>query len=187
MSLRWRNVRGENGYRVSDDGRIKSFVNNRHGVGGEPHILKPDINKQGYETVCLGRGNRKLVHRLVAEAFIPNPNNLPIVRHMDDNPRNNRVENLAWGTQVDNMQDCVKHGRLVGDTRKAVESTKIPVRAISLDGTYEEEFPSMKEAARTLGVWPQHVTSVIQGKIKQTGGYRFELIELERGEYDANH
>lgn len=182
--MRWRNVRENKGYRVSDKGVVKSFINNKHGVGKEAHVLKPVVNCHGYETVCLGRGNRRLVHRLVAEAFIPNPNNLPLVRHLDDNPRNNRVENLAWGTQTDNMQDCVRHGRLVGNTRAAVESTRIPIRAISLDGKYSEDFSSMNDAARKLDVWPQHISNVIKGRIKQTGGYYFELIEKGGDLYD---
>ena len=177
--MRWRNVKDFDGYRVSDTGVVKSRVNNRHGLGETYHVLKPVLNKNGYETVCLGRGNRRLVHRLVAEAFIPNPNNLPLVRHMDDDPLNNRVENLAWGTQTDNMQDCVRHGRLVGDTRAAIEACKKKVIAISKDGSFRKQYESRNEAARELGVWPQHITRVIKGEISQTGGYIFEPVDKE--------
>ena len=177
MKKKWRDVTGFDGYQISDNGEVRSFINNRHGVGAKSRILKPTSNKHGYDTVCLGRGNRKLVHRLVAEAYIPNPDGLPLVRHLDDNPKNNNYSNLAWGTQADNMQDCVRHGRLVGDTRAAVESRKKEVVATSIDGTHTMIFESLQEAARSLGVWSQHICSVIQGKIRQTGGWVFRYTE----------
>lgn len=173
MRKKWKEVVGFEGYQVSDTGEVRSFINNRHGVGTKSHILKPTPNKHGYDTVCLGRGNRKLVHRLVADAYVPNPDGLPLVRHLDDNPKNNSCGNLAWGTQTDNMQDCVKHGRLVGDTRAAIASRKKEVIATSLDGSCSMIFESVQGAARVLDVWPQHICSVIQGKIRQTGGWTF--------------
>ena len=88
----WKDTPGYEGYQVSNKGRVRSFLNNRHGVCDNFHILHPTCNKQGYPTVCLRRNNRKLVSRLVAEAFIPNPSGLPLVRHMDDTPSNNNAE-----------------------------------------------------------------------------------------------
>ena len=178
MRKKWKDIDEYDGYQVSDHGDVRSYINNRHGPNrnAKPHLLTQIKNKKGYPTVQLGRGNRKLVNRLVAKAFIPNPNNIPIVRHLDDNPSNNHVSNLAWGTQVDNMQDCIKHGRLVGDTRRAIEATKKPVRATSLDGKYSRNFSSMNEAARELDLWPQHVSRVAKGELKQTGGYKFNYL-----------
>lgn len=175
----WRDIDEFRGYQVSNYGNVRSYINNRHGICGEWHTLKPQPNHNGYLTVCLGRGNRRLVSRLVAIAFIPNPDNLPLVRHLDDNPLNNHVDNLAWGTQTDNMQDCVKHGRLVGDTRAAIESTKKKIIATPLNGGHPVVFSSMAEAARSLGVWPQHVSNVIYGRIRQTGGWTFKLLNEE--------
>lgn len=180
--MEWRNIDEKEGYQVSDMGDVRSFINNRHGIGKESHLLKPQPNKHGYLTVCLGRGNRRLVSKLVAKAFIPNPDNLPLVRHMDDNPKNNQVDNLRWGTQKDNMQDCVRHNRLVGNTRAAIESRKRSVVAISRDGNTHITFDSIHDAARKLGLWPQHVHSVLQGKISQTGGWRF--IDTEESVYE---
>ncbi len=173
----WKDVSNHEGYQVSNRGEVRSFMNNRHGPCDKSHLLKQTCNKHGYPTVCLGSGNRKLVSRLVAEAFIPNPDNLPLVRHMDDNPKNNHVSNLKWGTQKDNMQDCVRHGRLVGDTRAAIESKKQKVIAISkLDGT-RLEFNSLNDAARNLNLWVQHISSVLKGRISQTGGWKFIYAE----------
>lgn len=175
----WRDVAEKAGYQVSNTGEARSFINNRHGIGNKPHMLKQQPNKKGYPTVCLGRGNRRLVSRLVASAFIPNPNNYPMVLHGDDNPMNNHVENLRWGTQKHNMEDCVNHGRLVGDTRAAIEAKKRPIRAYYKNGGFVGEFESFNEAARQLDLWPQHISSVLKGKISQTGGYRFEYIDKE--------
>lgn len=174
---KWKDIDGFPGYQVSNTGKVRSYINNRHGVGTESHEIKPSITKNGRASVQLGRGNRKSVHRLVADAYIPNPNNYPIVRHLDDNPRNNHEDNLAWGTQKDNMQDCVRHGRLVGDTRAAIESKKKRVIAYSKDGKTSMEFNSIQEAARVLNVWPQHICSVLQGKISQTGGWIFDYVK----------
>ena len=166
----WRNIDEKEGYQVSNTGNVRSYVNNRHGLCEEPHMLKQQPNKHGYPTVCLGRNNRRLVSRLVAQAFIPNPDNLPLVRHMDDNPKNNHVDNLQWGTQKNNMEDCVNHGRLVGNIYPAIESKKRPVIAISIDRQECIHFNSQADAARELGLWPQHISNVLKGRISQTGG-----------------
>lgn len=170
----WRDIDGYRGYQVSNFGRVRSFANNRHGLCEEHHMLNPVKGKNGRYTVCLGRGNRYLVSRLVATAFIPNPSNLPIVRHMDDDPLNNHVSNLAWGTQMDNMQDCVKHGRLVGNTVPATEAKKKKIIGKTVDGTKTLTFSSVNEAARSLKLWPQHISSVALGKLSQTGGWTFD-------------
>ena len=173
----WKDIK--EGYQISDKGNVRSRINNRHGIGETYHELSPCLNRQGYEIVHLGRGDRRSIHRLVAEAFIPNPDNLPLVRHLDDDPRNNTVENLAWGTQTDNMQDCVKHGRLVGNTHPAIESRKKRIIATSLDRDQTIEFDSCNEAARKLDLWPQHVSRVANGELRQTGGWTFKFASKE--------
>lgn len=175
----WRDVSEKAGYQVSNTGEARSFINNRHGIGDKPHILKQQLNKKGYPTVCLGRGNRRLVSRLVASAFIPNPNKYPMVLHEDDNPLNNNVKNLRWGTQKHNMEDCVRRGRLVGNTQPAIDAKKRPVIAYRKDGGYVGKFESANEAARQLDLWPQHISNVLKGRLSQTGGYRFEYANME--------
>lgn len=181
---KWKDIEGFPGYQVSDTGKVRSFINNRHGVGDKSHELKPVYNRNGYPTVVLGRGNRRLVSRLVATAHIPNPDNLPLVRHLDDNPSNNHATNLAWGTQTDNMQDCVRRSRLAGDTRAAIESRKTPVIATPKNGGQSVRFESVSDAARSLGVWPQHICGVIQGRISQTGGHVFRYAEKEESRHE---
>lgn len=170
----WRDIAGHDGYQVSNSGKVRSRINNRHGMGEEYHELHPYVNRLGYSSVQLGRGKRRSVHRLVATAFLPNVENKPIVRHLDDDPSNNSSTNLAWGTQTDNMQDCVRHGRLAGDTGYAINAKKMRIIGTSLSTGRIEEFESISEAARQLDLWPQHISSVLKGRIRQTGGWIFE-------------
>lgn len=119
--IEWSPVKGLDGvYEVSSDGRVRSLprlVNHsrsgqvlRKGVE-----LKPGFNPNGYLIVNLNNNGfvrMGLVHRLVAEAFLPEPTpEQRLVRHLNDNRLDNRVENLAWGTDKDNAQDAISNGR----------------------------------------------------------------------------
>ena len=97
------------GYYVTVDGKVYSRKNNRHGYLKDYHLLKTKYTKHdGRPYVTLRNpklGIRRLakVHRLVALAYIPNPENKPCVCHKDNNPLNNHVDNLYWSTQAENM------------------------------------------------------------------------------------
>ena len=98
------------GYHISNVGKIYSRVN------GYWRELTPCINREGYLRIKLN-GKQYSIHRLVAEAYIPNPNNLPIVMQLDDNPVNNIVSNLKWGTPKENRYLAIvncKLPRLIG-------------------------------------------------------------------------
>lgn len=118
-SEEWRPVVGYEGlYEVSNKGRVRSLdriVDRKNGTARWPgRTLKPQLGSKGHYGVNLWRGKRsktEFIHRLVAVAFIPNPDNLPLVRHFDDVKENNSVENLAWGTWSDNAQDAIRNGR----------------------------------------------------------------------------
>lgn len=112
----WKDIKGYEGlYQVSNLGRVKrlNYWNGFEYKNGEK-ILKPTNQKNtpGYYRskvkLCNGKDKRDFkVHRLVATAFIPNPNNYPIINHIDGNPLNNRVDNLEWCTQKHNMQEAI--------------------------------------------------------------------------------
>lgn len=103
----WCEIPGYDGdYFASDKGRILSLCRN------EPRILKPficsnDGNRTGYYYVEI-RGQKQRVHRLVALAFLENPEDKPVVHHIDGNPLNNTLENLAYATYAENAQDYQK-------------------------------------------------------------------------------
>lgn len=113
----WRDIKGYAGrYQVSNLGRVRSLMTHfsSHGVKHEIHkttIFKPGYcgRNGGYECVGLtkdGKRNRHRIHRLVAEAFIPNPNNLPMIDHINRNKSDNRVENLRWCDGLTNRRNC---------------------------------------------------------------------------------
>lgn len=90
------------GYTITDDGKVISYKFK------EPRIMKTWLQKSGYENIKLCKENHTyhfLIHRLVAEAFIPNPNNLPEVNHKNKIRNDNRVENLEWCSRKENLYD----------------------------------------------------------------------------------
>lgn len=114
MNETWRPIPGFPHYLASDHGRIRSVDRPYH----PGRVLKQHSvtwgSESGYRQVVLREnyaGHTMKVHRLVALAFLPNPDSKPMVRHLDGNPENNHVENLAWGDHVENMADMVGHGR----------------------------------------------------------------------------
>lgn len=173
----WKEIEGYPDYQVSDDGRVKSFKN------GKERILKGCNNGDGHLRINLlynGKQKSKLVHRLMAEAFIPNPDNLPFVRHLNDIPDDNRLENLAWGTPKDNTNDSIKNGSHVCCDEeymnklrlKDAERTRKPV--IAIKENLRIHFNSMQEAAEKLNLDVSHISSCVKGTRKSTGGYKFE-------------
>ena len=108
MKEEWRPIKGYEGlYKVSNMGRVKSLYY------GKERILKTRNGLHGYKHVILSKQATKKtsrVHRLVAEAFIPNPMNLPVVNHLDGNKHNNCVFNLEWCTVKENTNHAIKTG-----------------------------------------------------------------------------
>jgi hypothetical protein len=111
----WKDIEGLEGvYQISTLGRVRRLAGkNARGRKFSEKIRKASINNTGYEQMSiLYRGTviKALLHRMVATAFLPNPNNFPVVNHLDTNPRNNRVENLEWCTQSHNALHSVHCG-----------------------------------------------------------------------------
>lgn len=135
----WKDILGYEGYyRVSTNGRIKSrmrlrLLRNAHRNSYYIQVLRDQIrgqyiNKAGYPVVVLSNGNRTNpipVHRLVAGAFIENPENKPCVNHINSMRNDNHVSNLEWCTQKENMQHAAKSGRLCHKLTRRKKENKI--------------------------------------------------------------
>lgn len=168
----WRPIEGTNGkLEVSNMGRIKS--NMRDG-----RILKTCPDKKGYLRLRVTLDRQKLsfkVHRLVATAFVNNPDHLPQVNHIDGDKCNNRADNLEWVSNKDNAHHAIQSGlwaNVFEGSRKENERRKTPVIAIDVLSGNRIRFDSVSDAERTLGT--KHITDVIKGKRFQAKGYRFE-------------
>ena len=172
----WKDIEGYEGlYQVSSMGRVVSL---------HPHssksIRKKVIsytNVHGYQRVDLHkkgeRRGRFLVHRLVALAFIPNPENKPEINHKDGNKGNNSFLNLEWCTRKENMVHATKYG--ANSTTKAVEKNKIPVSQYDTLGNFIMTYSSCKDAQNMTGA--TNISSCLSGKRKTSGGYIWRHAE----------
>ena len=175
MKEEWRAIKGyENLYEVSNLGRVRSlerYVKSKTGTRiVKERILKPVNVGSGYLGVGLykeGKVRIIYVHRLVAQAFIPNPNNLPEVNHKDENKTNNRVENLEWCTREYNMS----HG-----TRSERAGKAHCKRIICLE--LQRVFNSIGAVAEYLDCTRSNVGNCIKNENKCMG-YTLKFIEIE--------
>lgn len=125
MNEEWRDIKGYEGlYQVSNLGRVKSL---RYKRGEQEKILDGWISKEGYRKVSFYKDNKRkdyLVHRLVAESFIPNPNNKPFIDHIDTNRTNNKIDNLRWATQKENCNNVISKKNYVDSSKQLYISGK---------------------------------------------------------------
>ena len=168
----WKDVVGYEGlYQVSNMGRVKSFCQSTKFHKQKEFILKPSLINTGYEVVTLySKEKRKKfqIHRLVATAFIPNPNNLPCVNHKDENKENNSVENLEWCDYVYNSN----YGTGIERSKEKRLGNKFVV--INLDTG--EVYQTPKDASRATGIHNDSISKVCKGKSKTAGGYRWRYL-----------
>lgn len=174
---RWAHINGFPGYFVSDKGRVWSEKS-------QQFMTPKPMDRQGHLGFCLradGEAHYCYLHRLVAEAFIPNPDNLPIVRHIYDNPNRNEAGDLLWGTQKDNLNDAVRNGRAYSftpeDREKSYAKSRTAVVATELTTCGRRDFRGQSDAAKELGIPQGNIWKVLTGERRQAGGYHFEYAE----------
>lgn len=175
---KWKFVPGYEGlYMVSNFGRVKSvdrYV--EHPVIGKQFvkgkILSLHCSKNGYLQAHLSKDGRNCyycVHRLVALAFIPNPDNLPQVNHINEDKTDNRVENLEWCTNKENCNHGTRNQRMKSTLSKKVNQ-------YTLDGELVKTWDSVSEAAKTLNCCVGHITRCCHGKLKKYHKFRWEYV-----------
>lgn len=179
----WKPIKGYEGlYSVSNMGRVKSLAGKQRGSGkgtpiyqSEDIDVKPCMLRTGYLGFNLcqdGEKKHALLHRIVATAFVPNPDNLPQVNHKDGNKRNNRADNLEWVTAKQN----VRHAFDTGIHLPTIHKEQCKVLQVTDREGNTQTFPSMAEAARHLGVTRQSITNCIRRGVSNRKGYKFQLI-----------
>lgn len=177
-SVIWKPVRGyEDRYMVSNDGRVKSldiYVNSGVGKRLSKGRIKPQRkNNRGYVCVGLCKDNythTHLVHRLVAEAFIPNTDNKPQVNHIDGDLNNNRADNLEWVTDNENKA----HSSIaVGGTQRPKKAVVVTKKTTGKKLYYS----GLREAERALELDHGSVMKVLRGEQYSHRGYMISYAE----------
>jgi 16S rRNA A1518/A1519 N6-dimethyltransferase RsmA/KsgA/DIM1 with predicted DNA glycosylase/AP lyase activity len=173
----WKDIKGYEGlYQVSNEGQVKTLSRkalrryNSYRTLTE-RILKPQNDVYLHVTLYKeGRGKVKAIHKLVAEAFIPNPNKYPQVNHKDENKHNNSVDNLEWCSRLYNANYGTSRKRISNKLNKSVQQ-------FDLDGNFVAEYNSLKQLKELTGFDQGLVSCVCRGIYKQCYGYKFKYKE----------
>lgn len=181
----WRVIDGYENYAISNYGNVWSYALNR----------KMSINTAGsYSRVGLrkhkgAKQDSKLVHRLVAQAFIPNPDDKPQVNHIDENKKNNYVENSEWATPSENYSYNNLHQRRVKTrilsgyydsekfklaVKKSAKTRSIPIKGINIKSGKVVYYNSAREAGRD-GFHQGAISACLRGEYSQHKGYKWEV------------
>lgn len=178
----WIPIKESKKYKISNLGEIKNL---NYKNSGKEKILKQTISPKGYKTINLrekGKKYSQMVHKLMAEAFIPNPDNLPQVNHKDGNKERNIIDienlygdttNLEWVNNSGNQKHAYKLGlRTAKRGKQNILSKKI--EQYDLKGNFIKLWDSISEANKELKIPNGSISAVCKGKMKQTGGYKWK-------------
>ena len=180
----WKNIEGYPNYQVSNMGRIKRLSTGYY--RRTEKILKPQLQNNGYLHIKLSQKDKTkciLVHRLVAQVFIPNPNNLPQVNHINEDKTDNRVENLEWCDRKYNINygngisKRVKTNKENGTYKKIGEiNSKIHSKSIlqfSKDNSFIRKWDCIMDVQRELGYDNRQICSCLKNRQKTAKGFKW--------------
>ncbi len=168
----WREVKEYSNYEVNQLGEIRHKKRQK--------ILKPRSNNGGYQYVNFkinGKNTNFAVHRIVANAFIPNPNGYTEVNHKDYNKKNNCVDNLEWVSSSQNKQ----HSYLKQENKK---SRGKAVNQYTKEGIFLKTFDSVSDAAKEFGCCVAAISNCCLGRTKTSQGFRWSFVESSTTKYE---
>jgi len=172
----WKDIKGLEGYyKISNTGKVYSYKTNK--------ILSPGLCGSGYKKVQIGKDKKyknRMIHRLVAEAFIPNPENKRTVNHIDGNKQNNDVSNLEWNTYSENLKHAYKHGLNYWCEGKGKDARKVCM-IDQYSGEILKTYESIGDAYKENDFFSQStISDVCRGKNIIAGGYVWRYAEDTR-------
>ena len=187
----WKDIKDYEGlYQINNKGEVKALEktvwNGQGYLYFSEKIRKLNPDKDGYLNITLsnkGKVKTFKIHRLVAEAFIPNPNNLPEVNHKDGDKTNNNVDNLEWCTRKENQKHAFRIGLINQNGERnhmygklgADNPNSIPIYQLNKkNGDIIREYDSLASAGRDLGVNTGKICLVCQGKRNSAYGYKWK-------------
>lgn len=185
----WKDIEDYPNYQVSSMGRVK-VINYQH--TDKEKILTPVPRRRGYLGIRLTKDNKRKIfqiHRLVAVAFIPNPNNLPQVNHVDEDKTNNCVDNLEWcdakynnayGTRIERISNTLKGHNVSEETKKKISnSLSKPILQFDTKENFITKWKSASDVERKLGIKGCQIAGCCKGKkrYKTAGGYKWGYAE----------
>lgn len=185
----WKNIEGYENYQVSNLGRVKSLNYNKT---GREEILKCNKSKNGYLRLSLHQGKDKktlLVHRLVAQAFIPNPDNKPEVNHKNTIKDDNRLENLEWCTKIENQRNPLTRihyseaqlgtkNHMYGKFSKQHHRSR-SILQFTKDGILVKKWDCTSDVERELNISQGNISKHLKGKFKTIGGYVWKYYDID--------
>ncbi len=191
---KWKDVKGfEGAYQISSWGGLKSFKSDPCGRMLQTNNANGDY--LSYVLIYGGKTKSTRIHRLVAEAFIPNPLNLPEVNHKDCDKQNNRVENLEWITRSGNVRHAIKNnpGMVLGMIHYNRYERPKTIQQYSLDNKLIAEYHNAKDASEATGACQRNILQVANKDEfkpgmtrKQAGGFRWRFKHEEERDKSAS-
>lgn len=172
----WKMIPVDNNYEASDNGQIREIKTKK--------IISQWVDKDGYLLATLSNKLYR-VHRLIAQTFISNPYNLPVVNHKDFNKQNNNINNLEWVTYSENVCHSFSGNHRQTSVQqwatkvqpKAAEASKTKVAQYTLTGQLLRVFDSQREASEQTGVCRSSITRCVTGHRKTAGGYKWAYLK----------